>query len=479
MSSILYKIDNEGQIIKVTDADLVKLISYNEKHSRINENIIIDTVFQKFKNEINKRKKTLTVSFVGKINGKDNDNYYIFNVKDGNKKKIIDTSVDDKKNNYCINISKLEFFSKYRGSRKELLGTQFIFIFNNDTYKFKKITKKVIENICTLRKNKIKQSSQISQKVPIIQKTNDVSLEEQRIMNSLDDVIILEDENDCIVDSKNDDNDEEIEDENDEEVEDDDEEESDEDDTDENEDISDIDNDVSDDEIELDEEEIDEDVSRSKKKEKKKIEIKVSKVKKPSNSSSSNKNFDILNDILTLDDADNTSQDLNPIRQMNIKILSKLKLPKSKILELEKEIFIYTITVCNQKSYIPMWNNDEFKQLYKNKSMNMYLNLDPSSYIKNENLLQNIKQSKITIKEIVNCQTYKLFPEKWQELIDEKIKQEEIIRKNIQETYTDQFKCGRCRKRKTTYFQLQTRSADEPITTFITCMECGNKWKIN
>lgn len=42
---------------------------------------------------------------------------------------------------------------------------------------------------------------------------------------------------------------------------------------------------------------------------------------------------------------------------------------------------------------------------------------------------------------------------------------------------TDQFKCGRCGKRETTYYQLQTRSADEPMTTFVTCVNCNNHWK--
>ncbi|XP_062212818.1 transcription elongation factor TFIIS-like [Phragmites australis] len=42
---------------------------------------------------------------------------------------------------------------------------------------------------------------------------------------------------------------------------------------------------------------------------------------------------------------------------------------------------------------------------------------------------------------------------------------------------TDQFKCGRCGQRKTTYYQLQTRSADEPMTTFVTCVNCNNRWK--
>ncbi|XP_050385092.1 transcription elongation factor TFIIS [Argentina anserina] len=42
---------------------------------------------------------------------------------------------------------------------------------------------------------------------------------------------------------------------------------------------------------------------------------------------------------------------------------------------------------------------------------------------------------------------------------------------------TDQFKCGRCGKRKTTYYQMQTRSADEPMTTYVTCVNCDNRWK--
>ncbi|BFG23003.1 hypothetical protein CerSpe_092770 [Prunus speciosa] len=42
---------------------------------------------------------------------------------------------------------------------------------------------------------------------------------------------------------------------------------------------------------------------------------------------------------------------------------------------------------------------------------------------------------------------------------------------------TDQFKCGRCGHRKTTYYQMQTRSADEPMTTYVTCVNCNNRWK--
>ena len=32
---------------------------------------------------------------------------------------------------------------------------------------------------------------------------------------------------------------------------------------------------------------------------------------------------------------------------------------------------------------------------------------------------------------------------------------------------TDQFKCGKCKQRRCKYYQMQTRSADEPMTTVL------------
>ncbi|VDM53620.1 unnamed protein product [Angiostrongylus costaricensis] len=46
-----------------------------------------------------------------------------------------------------------------------------------------------------------------------------------------------------------------------------------------------------------------------------------------------------------------------------------------------------------------------------------------------------------------------------------------------QGTPSDMFKCGKCGKKNCTYTQLQTRSSDEPMTTFVFCLECGNRWK--
>ncbi|KAG0296747.1 RNA polymerase II elongation factor [Linnemannia gamsii] len=48
-----------------------------------------------------------------------------------------------------------------------------------------------------------------------------------------------------------------------------------------------------------------------------------------------------------------------------------------------------------------------------------------------------------------------------------------------QQAETDMFKCGKCKGRKCRYYQMQTRSADEPMTTFVTCINCDNRWKFS
>lgn len=39
------------------------------------------------------------------------------------------------------------------------------------------------------------------------------------------------------------------------------------------------------------------------------------------------------------------------------------------------------------------------------------------------------------------------------------------------------FECGKCHSRKTTNYQKQTRSADEPMTVFVSCLNCRNRWR--
>jgi transcription elongation factor S-II len=63
--------------------------------------------------------------------------------------------------------------------------------------------------------------------------------------------------------------------------------------------------------------------------------------------------------------------------------------------------------------------------------------------------------------------------------------QEDLVYRDLRKEYHSKelknqdgfFKCGRCKSIKTTYFQMQTRSADEPMTVFVSCLNCGKNWK--
>merc|ERR1719464_2294149 len=58
----------------------------------------------------------------------------------------------------------------------------------------------------------------------------------------------------------------------------------------------------------------------------------------------------------------------------------------------------------------------------------------------------------------------------------EEIQSDWAIR-NGQQRICGMFTCGKCKGTRTTYFQMQTRSSDEPMTTFVTCLTCSNRWK--
>ena len=70
-----------------------------------------------------------------------------------------------------------------------------------------------------------------------------------------------------------------------------------------------------------------------------------------------------------------------------------------------------------------------------------------------------------------------LYPEKWNKIIeDKKLRLENKYFPKI-EASTDNFNCRKCKSNQCTYYQLQTRSADEPMTTFVTCIKCNARWK--
>ena len=123
-------------------------------------------------------------------------------------------------------------------------------------------------------------------------------------------------------------------------------------------------------------------------------------------------------------------------------------------------------------------NESSFRKMYINKCRSLYTNLDSNSYIKNSTLIEKVKEDTgFEIDNIASMSYQELFPEIWKKMMDDKYKREKMLYEEKLEAMTDQFKCARCKSRKCTYYELQTRSADEAMTIFITCINCGNRWK--
>ena len=90
--------------------------------------------------------------------------------------------------------------------------------------------------------------------------------------------------------------------------------------------------------------------------------------------------------------------------------------------------------------------------------------------------MTRILESELKLTDIPFMTSYDVFPEKWFALKDKLIQREQKILEGNKSRATDQFKCRRCNKRECTYYELQTRSSDEPMTIFITCLNCGKEW---
>ena len=144
---------------------------------------------------------------------------------------------------------------------------------------------------------------------------------------------------------------------------------------------------------------------------------------------------------------------------------------------IEKSIYNKTIQKSKEKNIKRYWTNIVFKNLYISKIRSIYSNLDKECYIKNSVFIDKVKSGEIEINKISSLSPYDIYPDNWKELFAKKAKQDKLKYELKPEAMTDSFKCRKCGSRSCSYYEVQTRSADEPMTQFITCLECNNRWK--
>ena len=138
---------------------------------------------------------------------------------------------------------------------------------------------------------------------------------------------------------------------------------------------------------------------------------------------------------------------------------------------LEKGIYNWALKEATNRKVVKKWDNQFFIQIYLDHLRSIFLNL------RNDKLPQMVVSGEIKAHELAFMTHHEMMPEKWDELIKAKsIRDKSKFEQNI-EASTDTFMCRKCKSKKCSYYLQQVRSADEPMTCFISCLSCGNRWK--
>lgn len=141
-------------------------------------------------------------------------------------------------------------------------------------------------------------------------------------------------------------------------------------------------------------------------------------------------------------------------------------------INIEKGVFNYAIKESTTRKIIKKWENPYFVQLYVDRLRSIYLNL------KNEEFKKLILDKEITPQQLAHMTHQEMNPEHWKEYIERKMKRDMSMASSKIEASTDLFTCKKCKSTRCTYYELQTRSADEPMTIFVTCLDCGKHFKM-
>jgi len=98
-------------------------------------------------------------------------------------------------------------------------------------------------------------------------------------------------------------------------------------------------------------------------------------------------------------------------------------------------------------------------------------------------LCRDLVSGAVPLKKFIAMKPWEIDPDLWAEAFEKAAKRQLgrdvgfMTREQIDAMPEGALECRACKSRKTTYTELQTRSADEPMTVFALCLSCGKRWK--
>ena len=131
--------------------------------------------------------------------------------------------------------------------------------------------------------------------------------------------------------------------------------------------------------------------------------------------------------------------------------------------EVEQNVWDETQRICTEKMEWNIIDSPMCQNIYKQVLLKV--------------MVAKKQKTSVSDDTIATTEHTTLAPATWKTIIDKQEKTNDMLYETRQEVATDDFTCPKCHQKKCTFYQLQTRSADEPMTTFVTCINCGKRWK--
>jgi DNA-directed RNA polymerase subunit M/transcription elongation factor TFIIS len=140
---------------------------------------------------------------------------------------------------------------------------------------------------------------------------------------------------------------------------------------------------------------------------------------------------------------------------------------------IEKSIYNYAIQEATRRNIVKKWTNPSFVTIYIDRFRSVFLNLKTDR----GGIVHQLKTGELEPSHIAFMSHYEMHPTKWNDIMEKK-RQRDVSRLNTTiEANTDMYTCRRCKSKRTSYYEMATRSADEQMTIFITCLDCGKNWR--
>lgn len=140
------------------------------------------------------------------------------------------------------------------------------------------------------------------------------------------------------------------------------------------------------------------------------------------------------------------------------------------------ESALWNVVIQSFAAHERYWGNPKLKYRYTTKVLSIAYNV---RHPKNPELGQRVRDGELLPKSLVRILPYEMFPALWQPVF-ERLAHRALRRQltlDIDKVPDGMLQCGACKSKKTTFTEMQTRSADEPMTVFALCLNCGRRWR--